>query len=116
MNPSRLSWSPASRNIGCFSGRENVGSPPAKTFCNTIRRKRKCAILPRRNRKQHDDRNRDTGSRTEMRQSRVAAYDVVTANSLAAHLGMTNVAPLTAEAVIEQRTDGCYDQAASRLK
>jgi hypothetical protein len=51
-----------------------------------------------------------------MRQSRVAAYDVVTANSLAAHLGMTNVARLTAEAVIEQRTDGCYDQAASRLK
>ena len=48
-----------------------------------------------------------------MRQSRVAAYDVVTANSLAAHLGMTNVAPLTAEAVIEQRSDGCYDQAGS---
>jgi hypothetical protein len=49
---------------------------------------------------------------------RMVADDVVTANSLATHLGMTrqNVARLTAEAVIEQRTDGCYDQTASRLK
>ncbi len=46
------------------------------------------------------------------------ADDVVTPNSLATHLGMTrqNVARLTAEAVIEQRSDGCYDQTASRLK
>ena len=44
--------------------------------------------------------------------------DVVTANSLATHLGMTrqNVARLTAEAVIEQRSDGRYDQTASRLR
>src|SRR6478609_8478589 len=49
---------------------------------------------------------------------RMVADDVVTANSLATHLGMTrqNVARLTAEAVIEQRSDGCYDQTASRLK
>jgi hypothetical protein len=50
--------------------------------------------------------------------ARVAADDVVTANGLATHLGMTrqNVARLTAEAVIEQRSDGCYDQTASRLR
>ena len=44
--------------------------------------------------------------------------DVVSANGLATHLGMTrqNVARLTAEAVIEQRSDGRYDQTASRLK
>jgi hypothetical protein len=49
---------------------------------------------------------------------RMVADDVVTANSLATHLGMTrqNVARLTAEAVIEQRSDGCYDQTASRLR
>ena len=42
----------------------------------------------------------------------------MTANSLATHLGCTrqNIARLTAEAVIEQRSDGCYDQTASRLK
>jgi hypothetical protein len=47
-----------------------------------------------------------------------AADDVVTANGLATHLGMTrqNVARLTAEAVIEQRHDGRYDQTASRLR
>jgi hypothetical protein len=46
------------------------------------------------------------------------ADDVVTPNSLATHLGMTrqNVARLTAEAVIEQRSDGCYDQTACRLR
>ena len=39
-------------------------------------------------------------------------------NSLATHLGCTrqNIAGLTAEAIIEQRSDGCYDQTASRLK
>jgi hypothetical protein len=49
---------------------------------------------------------------------RMVADDIVTANSLATHLGMTrqNVARLTAEAVIEQRSDGHYDQTASRLK
>ena len=49
---------------------------------------------------------------------RMVADDIVTANSLATHLGCTrqNVARLTAEAVIEQRSDGCYDQTASRLK
>lgn len=43
---------------------------------------------------------------------------VVSANGLATHLGMTrqNVARLTAEAVIEQRSDGRYDQTASRLR
>jgi hypothetical protein len=48
----------------------------------------------------------------------IAAEDIVTANGLATHLGMTrqNVARLTAEAVIEQRSDGCYDQTASRLR
>ena len=50
--------------------------------------------------------------------ARMVADDIVTANSLATHLGMTrqNVARLTAEAVIEQRSDGCYDQTASRLR
>ena len=49
---------------------------------------------------------------------RMVADDVVTPNSLATHLGMSrqNVARLTAEAVIEQRSDGHYDQTASRLK
>ena len=49
---------------------------------------------------------------------RMVTDDIVTANSLATHLGMTrqNVARLTAEAVIEQRGDGCYDQTASRLR
>ena len=49
---------------------------------------------------------------------RMVADDVVTANSLATHLGCTrqNIARLTAEAVIEQRSDGCYDQTASRLR
>ena len=49
---------------------------------------------------------------------RMVADDVVTANSLATHVGMTrqNVARLTAEAVIEQRSDGHYDQTASRLR
>ena len=46
------------------------------------------------------------------------ADDIVTPNSLATHLGMTrqNVARLTAEAVIEPRSDGCYDQTACRLR
>ncbi len=48
----------------------------------------------------------------------MAADDIVSSNSLATHLGMTcqNVARLTAEAAIEQRSDGCYDQTASRLR
>jgi hypothetical protein len=50
--------------------------------------------------------------------TRMVADDVVTANSLATHLGCTrqNIARLTAEAIIEQRSDGCYDQTASRLR
>jgi hypothetical protein len=46
------------------------------------------------------------------------ADDIVTANSLATHLGCTrqNIARLTAEAVIDQRADGDYDQTASRLR
>ena len=50
--------------------------------------------------------------------NRKVADDVVTANSLATHLGCTrqNIARLTAEAIIEQRSDGHYDQSASRLK
>jgi hypothetical protein len=49
---------------------------------------------------------------------RMVIDDVVTPNSLATHLGMTrqNVARLTSEAVLVQRSDGCYDQTASRLK
>src|SRR4051812_8060593 len=49
---------------------------------------------------------------------RLVPDDVVTANSLATHLGCTrqNIARLTTEAVIEQRSDGCYDQTASRLR
>jgi hypothetical protein len=50
--------------------------------------------------------------------SATVAGDIVSANGLATHLGMTrqNVARLTAEAVIEQRHDGRYDQTASRLR
>src|SRR4051812_30664019 len=50
--------------------------------------------------------------------ARMVADDVVTANSLATHFGCTrqNIARLTAEAVIEQRSDGGYDQTASRLR
>jgi hypothetical protein len=50
--------------------------------------------------------------------ARMVADDIVTAYSLATHLGMSrqNVALLTANAVIGQRSDGCYDQIASRLK
>jgi hypothetical protein len=46
------------------------------------------------------------------------ADDVVTPNSLATHLGRSgqNIARLTAEAIIEQRSDGNYDQTASRLR
>ena len=49
---------------------------------------------------------------------RMVADDIVTANSLATHLGCTrqNIARLTAEAIIEQRSDGHYDQTASRLR
>ena len=48
----------------------------------------------------------------------LVADDVVTTNSLATHLGMTrqNVALLTAQAVIVQRSDGNYDQTANRLR
>jgi hypothetical protein len=58
------------------------------------------------------------GSAPRRAKSRTAADDVVSANGLATHLGMTrqNVARLTAEAVIEQRSDGRYDQTASRLR
>jgi hypothetical protein len=44
--------------------------------------------------------------------------DIVSPNGLATHLGMSrqNVARLTAEAVIEQRSDGRYDLTASRLR
>ena len=50
--------------------------------------------------------------------TRMLADDVVTANGLATPRICTrqNIARLTAEAVIEQRTDGGYDQTASRLK
>jgi hypothetical protein len=49
---------------------------------------------------------------------RLGPDDVVTANSLATHLGCTrqNIARLVAEAIIEQRADGCFDQTASRLR
>jgi hypothetical protein len=49
---------------------------------------------------------------------RMVADDIVTTNSLATHLGCTrqNIARLVAEAIIEQRSDGCFDQTASRLK
>jgi hypothetical protein len=50
--------------------------------------------------------------------SRMAPDDVVTAISLAVHLGCTrqNIARLTAEGIVERRADGRYDQTASRLK
>jgi phage terminase Nu1 subunit (DNA packaging protein) len=49
---------------------------------------------------------------------RSVADDVVTANSLATHLGCTrqNIARLTAETVLVQRADGAYDQTANRLR
>ena len=47
-----------------------------------------------------------------------AADDIVSASSLASHLGMTRQAVqwLTSEAIIERRSDGNYNQSASRLK
>ena len=50
--------------------------------------------------------------------SRLVPDDLVSPNGLATHLGMTrqNVARLTAEAVLVQRSDGCYDQTANRLR
>jgi hypothetical protein len=50
--------------------------------------------------------------------ARRVADDIVTPNSLATHLGMTrqNVALLTANAVLVQRSDRCYDQTANRLR
>ena len=49
---------------------------------------------------------------------RMVADDIVTPNSLATHLAMTrqNIARLTAEAVLIQRSDGNYDQTANRLR
>jgi hypothetical protein len=49
---------------------------------------------------------------------RMVADDIVSPNGLATHLGMTrqNVARLTAQAVLVQRSDGCYDQTANRLR
>jgi hypothetical protein len=50
--------------------------------------------------------------------TRTIDADIVTANGLATHLGMMrqNVARMTAEAIIEQRSDGRYDQTACRLR
>ena len=58
------------------------------------------------------------GKRAKRDRVNRVADDIVSANSLATHLGCTrqNIAWLTAEAVIERRGDGLYDQAASRLK
>ena len=63
----------------------------------------------------HDARPKRRSGRDKVR---MVADDVVTPNSLATHLGCTrqNIARLTAEAIIEQRADGHYDQTASRLR
>jgi hypothetical protein len=55
--------------------------------------------------------------RAKRDRSRVAD-DVVSASSLASHLGMTRQAVqwLTSEAIVERRSDGLYNQAASRLR
>ncbi len=60
----------------------------------------------------------EDGRAPKPEKARRVAGDAVTASGLATHLGMTrqNVARLTAEAVIEQRSDGRYDQTASRLR
>lgn len=49
---------------------------------------------------------------------RLRAADLVSGNALATHLGCTrqNVARLTAEAIIERRADGRYNQDHARLK
>jgi hypothetical protein len=62
--------------------------------------------------------HRATKRKPKRDRDRMVIDDVVTPNSLATHLGMTrqNVARLVSEAVIEQRSDGCFDQTASRLK
>ena len=56
---------------------------------------------------------RDKRDRTHL-----AADDIVSPNGLATHLGMSrqNVGRLTAETVLVQRSDGCYDQTANRLR
>ena len=60
-------------------------------------------------------RNTDRPKRDKVR---MVADDVATPNGLATHLGCTrqNIARLTAEAIIQQRSDGHYDQTASRLR
>jgi hypothetical protein len=65
-----------------------------------------------------DDRPKRRSGAARRDRDRMVPDDVVTPNSLATHLGMSrqNVARLTAEAIIEQRSDGNYDQTASRLK
>jgi hypothetical protein len=64
------------------------------------------------------DRATKRGRQPKRDRERMAADDVVTPNSLATHLAMTrqNVARLTAEAVLVQRSDGSYDQTANRLR
>ena len=66
----------------------------------------------------HDARPKRSNGAAKRDKVRKVADDVVTPNSLATHLGCTrqNIARLTAEAAIEQRSDGHYDQTASRLK
>jgi hypothetical protein len=60
----------------------------------------------------------DRATKPKRDKVRMVADDVVTPNSLATHLGCTrqNIAWLTAQAIIEQRADGNYDQTASRLR
>ena len=56
---------------------------------------------------------RDKRDRTHL-----VADEIVRPNGLATHLGMSrqNVGRLTAEAVLVQRSDGCYDQTATRFR
>lgn len=61
---------------------------------------------------QANDRTRDKDRAPNHDKTRMVADDVVTANSLATHFGCTRqkLAMLTAEAVIEQRSDGRDNQ------
>ena len=63
---------------------------------------------------------RSNGAKRQPKPDKISrvADDIVTPNSLATHLGCTqqNIARLTAEAVLVQRSDGNYDQTANRLR
>jgi hypothetical protein len=81
-------------------------------------RRRKKVVMTMTDVTTQDRAKRGNGAKPKRDRERMVADDVVTPNSLATHLGCTrqNIARLTAEAVLVQRSDGNYDQTANRLR